>query len=284
MKCSEFQRLLPDYTTGNLTPAALRELEAHLSVCPACADEASRLRSAWERLGGLSEEAPGGALRTRFDAMLAQYVTQAECEAETGETDGAGADRGGTQGSGRVGAPSRPVGWWPRRPAAQFGLVLVLLAAGLGLGWHLRPGPGSRDIEALMSEVQRLRDEVALVRIDQASAVDRLSAINNIRQTGRLPASVLETLIGTLVSDPSVNVRLAAVDVLASHLDRQAVSDGLRGALPGQSSPLVQIAMIETLAGLDDPQGQQVVRDLLTDDRVDPAVRAHVRWRLGRSM
>jgi len=217
--------------------------------------------------------------------MLAQYVTQAECEAETGEIDGAGTDRGRTQGSGRVGAPSRPVGWWPRRPAAQFGLVLVLLAAGLGLGWHLRPGPGSRDIEALMSEVRRLRDEVALVQTDQASAVDRLSAINNIRRTGRLlPASVLETLIETLVSDPSVNVRLAAVDALASHLDRRAVSDGLRGALPGQSSPLVQIAMIETLAGLDDPQGQQVVRDLLTDDRVDPAVRAHVRWRLGRSL
>jgi len=42
MKCSESQRLLPDYTTGNLTPAALKELEAHLAVCPACADSAGR--------------------------------------------------------------------------------------------------------------------------------------------------------------------------------------------------------------------------------------------------
>ncbi len=173
--------------------------------------------------------------------------------------------------------------WWPRRPALQFGLVLVFLAAGLVIGWRIHPGSGSGDdFEALKSEVRHLRNEVSLV--SQASSVDRLSTIRNLRQLKRLPDPAVETLIRTVISDPSINVRLAAVEALAGHLDREAVRDGIRQSLYGQSSPMVQIALTEVPANDSDPQGHEAMRNLVSDDRIDPAVRAHLRKRLGRNL
>lgn len=285
MKCREAQQRLPDYTTGNLNDRAIEELERHLAACAACAAEASRLRSVWERLAQLPEEELSAGMHTRFEETLEQHEAEAGAGTERFSDDRMAVGAGRTSAVKRKRARTEPAGWWPRRPVMQFGLALVILAAGLGLGWHLRPDPGNDgDMGTLRAEVQHLRNELARERRSPASSVDRLSIISDIRQMERPPAPAFETLLRALVSDPSVNVRLAAVDVLADHLDRQTVRDGLRESLSGQSSAMVQIALIETLAGLDDPQGQRAIRDLATDDRVDPAVRAHVRWRLGRSL
>ena len=58
---------------------------------------------------------------------------------------------------------------------------------------------------------------------------------------------VLDALLHTLRYDNSVDVRLAALDVLSRYSNRPEVHQGLVEALQGQQSPLVQLSLIDVL-------------------------------------
>jgi hypothetical protein len=266
MKCKWCQEHLLDFVTGALSADARRDLEEHLAGCPSCRSEAAELGRTWETLGTLPEERPTPALRARFYAML----EQAKAGASVSERP----------------APARGLervllGWWPSRPALQFGFAVVLLVAGLGAGWVIRPEAGpDHEIAALRSELASMRQEMTVAMLTQASSVERLLAISNIRQTGLVGDPLLETLIRTANSDPSVNVRLAAVDALAGCLDRRPVREELYRSLLAQTSPMVQISMIDALAGAGDGDSRHMMKNLIEDTRVDPDVRSHARKKL----
>jgi len=68
---------------------------------------------------------------------------------------------------------------------------------------------------------------------------------------------VLDALLHTLRYDNSVDVRLASLDALSRYGSRPEVRRGLIEALPGQQSPLVQVALIDLLVDLHDPNAVQ---------------------------
>jgi len=117
------------------------------------------------------------------------------------------------------------------------GVVTGLLAA----GWL-----GARDdLRAMRSDLAALRGEVVLSLLDHQAASERLRAVGWCRR-GTLEGGVLEALVEAARRDPSVNVRLAAVDALSGHLD-PASRRRLAASLPDQASPLVQLRLVEAL-------------------------------------
>ena len=115
----------------------------------------------WTRLGVLPTERPSAALSGRFYAML---------EAERRQIE---ADR--TRRAADAGKPKRRplfAGWRIPRPAFQFGLGALLIAAGLGAGLLLGArGTGRRARTAtLRGEVDDLRQTVAVALLDKPRA------------------------------------------------------------------------------------------------------------------
>jgi hypothetical protein len=129
-----------------------------------------------------------------------------------------------------------------RRLASAAALVAIGVAAGLlAAGWL-----GARsDLRAMRSELAAVRGEVVLSLLDHQEASERLRAVGWCRR-GKLEGGVLEALVEAARHDPSVNVRLAAVDALSGSLDPTS-RRRLAASLPDEASPLVQLRLVEAL-------------------------------------
>ncbi len=163
----------------------------------------------------------------------------------------------------------------PRRPVYQAALALALLAVGLGGGFWLggrRPSV-SNEIQALRQEVGDMRQAAALSLLRQPSPSDRLMGVSwagNVSQTGR---PTVEALLRTLNEDPSVNVRLAAVEALYLFAGQSGVKEGLVRSLAAQRSPLIQVALIDLLVSVREKRALEALKILAADEKLEPGVR-----------
>jgi len=266
MTCNDCRKLLTEYAAGTLSPEEAGGVQRHTESCASCAAEAGRLRQMWIALGRMPEEEPGPALRARFYAMLEETKAGARPTAS--------------------GAFERWLArWWPRRPALQFGVAVLLLAVGLGIGRQGRPvETPTGELDALKTEVAGMQLVMSAALQNQFASVDRLLAISAISRSGQVSETVLDALIQTVDSDPSVNVRLAAVDALSGFLDRRTVIEGMGRTLPNQTSPMVQVSLIDVLAGAQDESSRRTLRDLTKNEAVDPGVREHARTKLEETL
>jgi hypothetical protein len=249
----------PEATAG--TDAALR---AHLESCDACRESTAQAAALWSDLGALPDAQPSPTGRLRFDAMLAAYkhgARQAALRPSFSERFGAWLE-----------------GWWPQRPALQFGIALSLLAIGVFAGARFENR--RTDLAALRQEVQSTRAMVALSLLQQRSPADRLQGIAWTSRVDTPNDDVLTALLATLDTDTNINVRLAAVDALASATHAPRAREGLRDALPRQTSPLVQIAVMDALVQLHETSAMETFRTLADDIHADPTVRKRAQWAL----
>lgn len=265
MKCDAIRDLFPDALTGELDAAARAELEIHIAGCPFCADELRGLSQTWARLGVLPAERPSPALGGRFYAMLEAERRKIE-EASGAETD---ANKAEPRHRRRF-----SLGWAFPRPAFQFGLGALIMAAGLGAGLLIGArGTGGVRAANLRGQVDDLRQTVAVALLDKPSSSDRLQGLSYTRQVNRPGRSTLDALLRTLNEDPSVSVRLAAADALYLFANGAGVRDGIRASLAKQDSPLVQVALIDLLVDLREKRAVESLRGLIGRPTVDPAVR-----------
>jgi len=259
MNCDDIRNRLPDLLIGDLAPSERSELEAHVALCPACAEEVLRLSEAWTHLALLPVEKPSPVLSERFYAML-----EAERNALRGPAESVPRSR------------KLRAAWSALRlrPRFQFAAALVLLAVGVGGGFVLNSSGrnGGRAAE-LRREVDDLRQTVTLTLLRQPSSSDRLLGVGYSERMDRPAPRTLEALLHTLETDPSVNVRLAAADALYLFAGDPAVKDGVLRALPVQDSPLVQVALIDLLVGIRERRAAEALKALVLNARVNPDVR-----------
>lgn len=250
MNCESARERMADRLAGVADPA----LDRHLHDCAACGAEAARLTGIWERLDVWQEVEPPPHLRERFEEMLDAY---------------------------RHGLEARPVArkgwmaWWPSRPALQFAVALSMLAAGFFGGRVLdkSPAPASGDVAELRKEMAGMRQLVTLSLLQQQSATERLRGVTWSYRTEPDDTEVLGALLTTINTDPDVNVRLAAIDAVRNFASSPVARRGLVQALGKQSSPLVQVELVNTLVDLRQRDARPQIEAALRNPDVDPAVR-----------
>jgi hypothetical protein len=76
---------------------------------------------------------------------------------------------------------------------------------------------------------------------------DRLETVLTAATSTRPDERVIDGLINSMAFDPSVNVRLNALNALYSHADQEVVRAGVLACLPRETNPLVQVSMIDFL-------------------------------------
>ena len=257
MKCPSIKGMFPDYLIGDLNEKDTLLVQAHLVDCPDCRGELESLSETWTQLGVLAEERPSEGLRSRFYTMLEAYT------------------QGMEQQAGPVRSFSRWLeGWWPRRPVVQFGAALLVLAVGLTAGLLVRPASyTAADITPLRQEIQAVQASLAMSLLDHGSASERLRGVSLSARMDQPDARLLDGLLETLDSDPNINVRLAVVDSLYLFRNQPAVRDRLGESLSRQTSPLVQVALIDLLVSMRERRAVEALRTLIESDRLDPEVK-----------
>jgi hypothetical protein len=252
MTCDDTEALLADRLKGLSSRAGDERLDAHLAACARCQALASRTTVLWERLGTLEVDVPHERLRARFHAALAAHETRASLSWAERALDR----------------------WWPQQRLLQAGLAAALALLGVLVGQSL-PSATDTEIAALRTEVRA----VGIALLNHQSASERLLGVEWSRRTTQGP-EVIAALLANVQYDPSVNVRLAAVDALRARLDLPEVGAGLAAALARQDSPLLQVAVSDALLATRQAASIDAVRNLLGRDTLDPTVREYLEMAL----
>ena len=272
MNCQRVQDSFIDYQDGSLPADEAAVLRTHLASCPPCQREWSALQEIARKLDTLAtEEEPGPRLRENFYAMLETHQREADAPSPFAL------------------ARSRLDRFFaallPAQPALQFALGIALLAGGLFAGEHFLTRPAAAPVDdSLKKEIADLHRQLGSMNqlvtyslLQQQSTSDRMQTVLAKMDLKSPDRKVLTDLVGSLAFDPSINVRLSAVEVLAQHADDSLVRAGVLSALPRENAPLVQVAMIELLATARDLQARPVFEKLSRDEAADKNVREAAR-------
>jgi hypothetical protein len=290
MDCRDVTTQLADYLAGTLSDGELDLVRTHLAGCAGCRAEVDGLDETWQALGTIVEAPPdSAAMRGRFDAVLQGY------EQALGESERR-ARVGGTRWSlWRV--RKDPPYATERKDAAcatrrlriawlQAAAAAALLAGGVAIGRQSAPAAtpptaGGDQITALRRELGEMRLMMTLSLLQQQSASERLRGVTFTSQIPQPGSDVVAmALLDTLMHDQNVNVRLASIDALKRFAHNDVVRRGAMDALPRQTSPLVQLALIDFVLETAGAESVGSLRALSREGMLDEAVRT----RLTRSL
>ena len=150
----------------------------------------------------------------------------------------------------------------------------ALLLAGIGFGTLLGPaGTFGSKLAGLEREVDEMRQTAALSLLRQPSSSERILGVSYSEQISAPGAPTIEALLRALDTDSSVNVRLAAVDALYLFANDPGVKDGLIASLGRQTTPVVQVALIDLLIEIRERRAVEALKSLIGDERNHPEVR-----------
>ena len=260
---------LPDYLGGTISKVKRSAIERHLKMCKSCNAEYSALAKVWSDLGRVPEEKPDPRMRERFYAELERHKSAREVHR------------------------AHEIQWldrlnhlierlWPKQPAVQFGIALVCLLVGYVIGFRIDGGAnGSNgDIALLRNEVVNMQRLVMLSLMKTESASERIRGANWTQRISRPDPEVFSALFESINYDPVVNVRLAALDALSKYYDEAEVKRGIISSLLRQTSPLVQLALVQVISTIHDPEGVAALKELLKNKDLNKTVREQVQKRI----
>ncbi|WP_420576578.1 HEAT repeat domain-containing protein [Ekhidna sp.] len=160
----------------------------------------------------------------------------------------------------------------PATPWMQIAAAVALLIIGFGIGKISTPG-STDELVALKDEVQSLREVTLRSTLQKHSASERIMAVNQIEEEASVNTHLIATLITTLNSDESPNVRYAAMQALAKFIDNVDVRAELVKSLEAQSDPLIQITLITILVEAEERSAIAPLRDIIEKEDTSPEVK-----------
>ena len=265
MNCSSAQARFAELLDARLGEADTDEVRAHLAACPECQREFSSLAQTLAAVDKLPSAKPSPRLRANFYASLEE------------EKNSAASIRAAVVRRQRA---ARLTLWrWILSPVAAVAIALAAFHAG---SRYAAPAPVANhpDDSALKRELAELRTRVDSVGqlvgyslLQQRSTSERLQTVLATLDNKNPNQKVLGNLIGALALDPSVNVRLSALDALYPHADQQIVRSGVLASLPREQNPLVQVAMIDFLVAARDRDATPELEKIARNESIDRAVR-----------
>lgn len=263
MNCKKIKSKFPDYLTGEMKKTDMTLIKNHIKECSSCREELEGLNSTWINLGVLPEEEPTENLRNNFYTMLESYKEDSN------------------QKENKLNLV-RPLHYlmeklWPARPVHQLVFSLLVLFFGISIGYFL---PSSRqqkvELEQLRNEVYRMRQVISVSLMKKQSPIERLKGINFSSRIENPDNTILRALLDTLNTDSNLNVRLSAVDALYIFSNIPSVKEGLIRSLSIQTSPLVQLALIDLITEIREIRAVKALKELIKNQNLAPEVKERI--------
>lgn len=245
MEREQMESLIIDYIDGKLPESERASLERLLAQDP----EAYRLYEQFREVMTVMDKAsvlePSGKLKIRFEQALSE---------ETRQTGG------------------RQVFLGPMFYRAAAAVVLV--AAGLAGGyWISQNQRQQEELVALRNEMESTKQLMRSMLDNQTSASQRLQGVSVALQMTKADDDVVNALVQTMNEDPNSNVRIAAMDALATFDAEPAARQALIASLNTQKDPVVQIALIQLLVRLKEKGVVKKLERMVEDEQNLKAVK-----------
>ncbi|HTP31773.1 MAG TPA: HEAT repeat domain-containing protein [Candidatus Acidoferrales bacterium] len=262
MNCEKVREQIPELLAGRLDETARQSVVEHLETCAGCRSEVAELNTVWRGMDNLNSGAdaePDPAAKARFLEVLRAY------EAGMGVSQA---------------APKPRVIAFPQHPAWGIAIAAGLLVAGVALGrYQLRPTENI-EVAQLKGQIEGLRQMVALSMLQQQSPSARLRGVTYTEQMSQPDREVTDALLFAIKNDGNVNVRLSAVDALQKFSGDPRVVPAMIEAIPGQESPMVQMALIDMLVQLNARSAANDLARLSKDPQLQEVVQQRASWAL----
>ncbi len=266
MNCEDIKELIVEYIDGGLDSEDIRKFDDHLSSCEECRMELAAVQSIWAKLDDIEMEQPSENLKKNFNNMINSYnLGMNNTHTPWHESFSNWLDS-----------------WWPKQSLTQFAATIAVLIIGLATGLGINEIAGSKqEIAQMQRDMNNLHQVVMASLLNESSAVDRISGLAKASQLENVDRQFYSTLLLLLNSDSNVNVRLAAVNALANFADSNYVRHELVKALNLQSSPLVQISLIDLLASIKETGSSSTLVMLINDPDINKHVKERAKTALG---
>jgi hypothetical protein len=265
MNCTAARELFAELLDSRTPATAHPEARAHLAGCPDCQRDFSALSQTLSALDAMPPTPPSPRLRKNFYAMLEE------------EKNSAASVRTAERRARRVSL------WrWVLSPLAGC----ALLALGFYAGHRQSPPPAATtsptEVIAMRDELKQLRQDVgkmgqlvagALLQQQQGAVNDRLQKVLAAAKEDQPSDQVLSDLVSAVAFDPSVNVRLRALEALYPHSENKIAREGVRVSLPREQDPLVQLEMIDFVAAAHDREAAPVLETIVQNEAGNTNVR-----------
>jgi hypothetical protein len=268
MNCSQAQERFSELLDSRLAESDTAPVRAHLAACPDCQRDYSSLAQTLAAMDKLPNQKPGPRLRSNFYAML-------EEEKHSAASINAAVVR-------RHRAARVSVWRWILSPIAAVAIAFGSFHLGTRHGAStvapvaVAPNDDSemkRELAELRAKVDSVGQLVGYSLLQQRSTSERLQTVLATLDDKNPNQKILSNLIGALALDPSVNVRLSALDALYPHAEQELVRSGVLASLPREQNPLVQVAIIDFLVAARDPEATPELEKIARDESVDRQVR-----------
>ncbi|MEL6536407.1 MAG: HEAT repeat domain-containing protein [Bacteroidota bacterium] len=253
MRIEEIEDLYLAYTEGELSAEKKAEVEGLLESDPMVREVFEEMKTLDEQMTEAPLEMPPMRIKESFEAVLAEEQRSASS------------------------AKSIRFPVW----AVAAGVSLL---AGLTLGWllHSQLDNGqSNEYQALLEQMEEMKQVVMLTQMQQQSASQRLAAVQASYKINQPNEEVVKSLLITLRSDPSDNVRLAAIQALAHLAPQNPVGPGMAASLTEQQNPMVQMMLIEMLVQMQEKSAVDEFTKVANDERVNSQIRARAQQGIG---
>lgn len=244
-----------DYMNGTISR---QEWEAFKTTVPEGpeTEELEALEKIWLAMDQLPEAPePSQKLHERFYATLGDFRKK-EAKAE---------------GQSMVDWITEAFSW--RRLAIGMAIFII----GGSLGYMLSPSMGyKQEISELSGEMRDMKQMMMLTLLERPAAQDRLRAVSLSTELPEADSRIIDALVQTLNTDENVNVRLVTVEALARFGRYPEVREALVNSIAIQTSPLVQVALADTMVALNEKGAVEALRGLLKNENLNETVRERV--------
>lgn len=129
------------------------------------------------------------------------------------------------------------------------------------------------DIRKEVSQINEVQHKMILAMLRQESAASRLEAINYSYNLDAADVTLMDALFIALESDPSVNVRLAALEAVGRFELSPAMRENLVLALAEQRDPSLQMALMTKLIELREVKALPVFTGIMNNPDVPENIR-----------
>ena len=170
----------------------------------------------------------------------------------------------------------------PKKPRGRIlffyaSIAAVFLFFAIGLGIFISNNSAMREMN---NEIVLLRSEMKKLMTHSSTSV-RIQAVNLSFDLEKPDEDVVQVLVKTMKSDPSENVKLAAVNALGKFAQHEDVKQELIKALENQENTYVQIKIINILSNIKAKDAIPSFDELIKNEKTEFLVKAEAK--LGKS-
>ena len=252
MDYKEFQKMMMDYVSGNLSEENKTIFEQFLKNNSQHQEEFEQMQNFWS--GGEAE------IPESSTGMDVKFYTMLNAQEESSK---------------KVSVLDNIISFFKGSFPKQLAYTLAILTIGFFIGKRLNTTKeqSGESIKYAQKETENVRSQLVLALLEQPSANKRLQAVNEANKLNSVTETIITALFSTLNKDTNVNVRLSAVEALASYTSIPMVREGLIASIAHQKSPLVQIALADLMVVLQEKKAVKSFKKLIDEEDVNEAAK-----------